>query len=143
MQVIHKKVEEVHLEEKVDVIISEWMGFYLLHESMLDSVLVARDKFLKEDGIMMPSHATIYASPCSLKKLRETTVDFWQNVFGFNMNPLAKEALKRTKPEITTIEVITYYYSVPGVPKIRYRCFQLRFQISVKEFSATILAKQC
>ena len=112
MQVIHKKVEEVHLEEKVDVIISEWMGFYLLHESMLDSVLVARDKFLKEDGIMMPSHATIYASPCSLKKLRETTVDFWQNVFGFNMNPLAKEALKRTKPEITTIEVITYYYSV-------------------------------
>ena len=30
-----------------DVIISEWMGFYLLHESMLESVLVARDRFLR------------------------------------------------------------------------------------------------
>ena len=32
---------------------------------------------------------------------------------------------------------------LPGVRKIRYRFFQLRFQISIKEFSATILAKQC
>lgn len=28
----------------MDVIVSEWMGFYLLHESMLGSVLFARDK---------------------------------------------------------------------------------------------------
>jgi len=38
----------------VDVIISEWMGFYLLHESMLDSVLVARDRFLKK-GLLIGS----------------------------------------------------------------------------------------
>lgn len=30
----------------VDVIVSEWMGMYLLHESMLESVLVARDHFM-------------------------------------------------------------------------------------------------
>ena len=29
---------------QVDVIISEWMGYFLLRESMLDSVLLARDK---------------------------------------------------------------------------------------------------
>jgi hypothetical protein len=29
------------LPEKVDIIVSEWMGFYLLHESMLESVLVS------------------------------------------------------------------------------------------------------
>jgi hypothetical protein len=40
-------MEEVALPEKVDVIISEWMGFYLLHESMLGSVLYARDRWLK------------------------------------------------------------------------------------------------
>jgi len=53
--VINKKVEDVELPDKVDIIVSEWMGFYLLHESMLDSVLNARDKHLKENGIMMPS----------------------------------------------------------------------------------------
>jgi hypothetical protein len=49
-QVIKGKMEEVELPEKVDIIVSEWMGFYLLHESMLDSVLYARDKWLNEGG---------------------------------------------------------------------------------------------
>jgi len=31
---------------QVDIIISEWMGYFLLYESMLDTVLVARDKYL-------------------------------------------------------------------------------------------------
>ena len=56
------------MPEPVDVVVSEWMGFYLLHESMLDSVLHARDRFLRKDGagVMLPSHATIYTAPCSL-----------------------------------------------------------------------------
>ena len=32
--------------DKVDVIISEWMGYALLYESMLNTVLDARDKYL-------------------------------------------------------------------------------------------------
>ena len=35
------------LPEDVDVIVSEWMGTFLIFESMLQSVLVARDRFLK------------------------------------------------------------------------------------------------
>ena len=31
---------------KVDIIISEWMGYFLLYESMLDTVLYARDTYL-------------------------------------------------------------------------------------------------
>ena len=38
--------------DKVDVIISEWMGYFLLYESMLDTVLFARDKWLAKDGIV-------------------------------------------------------------------------------------------
>ncbi|MES1920870.1 Protein arginine N-methyltransferase 1 [Bonamia ostreae] len=45
--IIQGKVEEVALPvQKVDIIISEWMGYFLLFESMLDSVLFARDKWL-------------------------------------------------------------------------------------------------
>ena len=48
------KLEEVKLPvEKVDIIISEWMGYFLLFESMLDSVLYARDKYLQPlTGVM-------------------------------------------------------------------------------------------
>lgn len=45
--VLKGKMEEIVLPvEKVDIIISEWMGYFLLYESMLDSVLWARDKYL-------------------------------------------------------------------------------------------------
>ena len=54
IQVVQSKVEDAVIEEKVDIIVSEWMGFYLLHESMLKSVLAARDKWLKPEGIMLP-----------------------------------------------------------------------------------------
>jgi len=51
-------------EQVVDVIVSEWMGYMLIRESMLDSVLVARDRYLKKDtGLMFPSHATILIAP--------------------------------------------------------------------------------
>ncbi len=32
--------------DKVDVIVSEWMGYALLYECMLPAVLAARDKYL-------------------------------------------------------------------------------------------------
>ncbi|CAI5967479.1 unnamed protein product [Closterium sp. NIES-65] len=48
--VLQESMEDVQLPEKVDVIISEWMGYFLVRESMLDSVLVARDRWLKPGG---------------------------------------------------------------------------------------------
>jgi protein arginine N-methyltransferase 1 len=60
------KMEEVEMPEhimpdgKVDIIISEWMGYFLLYESMLDTVLYARDKYLRQDGKIFPDRATIY-----------------------------------------------------------------------------------
>lgn len=49
---IKGRVEDVDLPvDKVDIIISEWMGYFLLFESMLDSVLYARDKYLQPDGV--------------------------------------------------------------------------------------------
>ena len=48
----------------VDIIISEWMGYFLLRESMLDSLIRARDKFMRpKTGLMMPSHTTMYFAP--------------------------------------------------------------------------------
>lgn len=60
------KMEEVELplqhmvDGKVDIIVSEWMGYFLLYESMLDTVLYARDKYLQPGGKIYPDKATIY-----------------------------------------------------------------------------------
>lgn len=58
------KVEEIKLPvDKVDVIISEWMGYFLVYESMLDTILYARDKWLvKETGIIMPDKFSLYVA---------------------------------------------------------------------------------
>lgn len=57
------KMEEVKLPfPKVDIIISEWMGYFLLYESMLDTVLYARDTYLAEDGKIFPDKATMYVA---------------------------------------------------------------------------------
>ena len=50
---IEGKVEEVTLPEgidEVDIIISEWMGYCLLFESMLNTIIFARDKWLVSEG---------------------------------------------------------------------------------------------
>jgi protein arginine N-methyltransferase 1 len=62
VEVIQGKMEEVSLPEQyVDIIISEWMGYFLLYESMLDTVLFARDKYLRPgSGIMLPDKAVLY-----------------------------------------------------------------------------------
>jgi len=45
--VLKGKIEEIELPvAKVDIIISEWMGYFLLFENMLNSVLYTRDKWL-------------------------------------------------------------------------------------------------
>lgn len=55
------KMEEVTMPfPHVDIIISEWMGYFLLYESMLDTVLYARDNYLVTDGKIFPDKATIH-----------------------------------------------------------------------------------
>jgi type I protein arginine methyltransferase len=53
------RVEEVELP-KVDIIVSEWMGFCLLSEIMLDCLLYARDKYLVPGGLMFPDKTSLY-----------------------------------------------------------------------------------
>ncbi|XP_033335587.2 uncharacterized protein LOC117225896 [Megalopta genalis] len=102
--VIHSKVEDIDANNvgKVDVIISEWMGFYLLHEGMLDSVIFARDNFLKEDGILFPSVAKLYASPCQLPSM----YSFWDDIYGVSMKCIGQRyrEMKSIKPEILFVD---------------------------------------
>ncbi|KAJ5288009.1 hypothetical protein N7478_003695 [Penicillium angulare] len=86
---VRGKIEEVTLPvDKVDIIISEWMGYALLFEAMFDSVIYARDRYLAPDGLMVPSHATLRIAPYSDPDFIDSHINFWQNVYGFKMNSM-------------------------------------------------------
>jgi len=76
--ILQGTVETVELPCKVDVIISEWMGYFLLRESMLDSVIVARDRFLKPGGCLFPSHATLFLAPLGQVKALHDKLQTWE-----------------------------------------------------------------
>ena len=85
--IIKSKVEDVKLPvEKVDIIISEWMGYFLLYESMLDTVLYARDKWLNKDGYMLLDHATITIAGIEDTDYKSSKVNFWEDVYGVDMS---------------------------------------------------------
>lgn len=94
VQIIQAKIEDIQLPEKVDIIISEWMGSFLLFESMLESVLFARDRWLKEDGKMYPASARIFVAPANVDFLYEKKVDFLKQVKGVDLSVLVPFATK-------------------------------------------------
>ena len=58
------------------------MGYALLYESMLDSVLHARDRFLRKDGVMAPSQAQMMFALCEAGELFKERIGFWNDIYG-------------------------------------------------------------
>jgi len=98
--VLHGKVEDLiaqnklplEKKEKVNVIISEWMGYALFYESMLPSVLAVRDSYMnKDDGI-----GTMFPNGCSifLEGASDSRLDYWDNVYEINMTPMKPRAAR-------------------------------------------------
>jgi SAM-dependent methyltransferase len=54
---------ELAIDEKVDLLISEWLGHLAFVEGMLDDVLVARDRHLRENGRMLPMKVAAILAP--------------------------------------------------------------------------------
>ncbi|OEH76231.1 hypothetical protein cyc_08038 [Cyclospora cayetanensis] len=80
----------------VDIIVSEWMGFFLLHEGMLQSLLFARDMFLKpQSGLLLPCAARILVSLCSCSEVHDQQVGFLDDYCGFSFLPLQRQLLQQ------------------------------------------------
>ncbi|RYP92356.1 hypothetical protein DL770_001558 [Monosporascus sp. CRB-9-2] len=98
--VVRGKIEEVELPGLtaaaqnggfVDVIVSEWMGYCLLFEAMLPSVLYARDRYLNPaTGLLVPSHASLWLAPAADRAwAADNGAPFWRDVYGFDMRAMA------------------------------------------------------
>ena len=95
--VINKPVESVtfedweHGDQKASVVVSEWMGFYLVHEAMLDSVLYARDFLCSPNPLLLPSHCRIMAACVSNERFRFENMDLFQSpvICGIDLSAVA------------------------------------------------------
>ncbi|XP_073711175.1 protein arginine N-methyltransferase 2 isoform X1 [Misgurnus anguillicaudatus] len=101
IKVFRDRAENLTLPGKVDVLVSEWMGNCLLFEFMVESVLLARDRWLKEGGMMWPSSACLTVIPCQAFSDYRQKMEFWEQPYGLDfscLHPLAqKEFLSKPK----------------------------------------------
>ena len=101
--VIKGKMEEITLPvPQVDIIISEWMGYFLLYESMLDSVLWARDHYLAPGGVMLPDRAQLYIAAIEDGQYKHQKMTFWNDVYGVDMSCLTPTVMK--EPLVDTVD---------------------------------------
>jgi len=147
--VIIKPVEEVNLDdwnhpgEKASVIISEWMGFYLVHEAMLDSVLWARDFLCEPNPLIMPSHCRIWAAIVSNEKFRNEELEIWAKpVIGIDMSSIgmARAVELTATPQIEILEpsqllsqpVVAFDFDLSTVDRLGVAAMPLKASLCLK-----------
>jgi len=72
------------------------MGYFLLFESMLPTVLFARDKWLAPGGRVYPNQATMFLAGFEASDYNKDKVDFWRDVYGFDMSCLIDDSERTT-----------------------------------------------
>ncbi|XP_063960743.1 protein arginine N-methyltransferase 1-like [Lytechinus pictus] len=138
IEIVRGKVEEVTLPvEKVDIIISEWMGYCLFYESMLNTVLFARDKWLsKDDGLIFPDRATLHVTAIEDRQYKDEKINWWDNVYGFDMSCIRDIAI--SEPLVDVVDpkqLVTNSFLIKEISmytvKVEDLTFQAPFQLIV------------
>ena len=68
--------------ERVDVIVSEWLGGFGIDEGMLAPVIAARDRWLKPGGVMIPHSVSAWTALVHDRYLAETVEFLRDNPYG-------------------------------------------------------------
>eukprot|EP00586_Coscinodiscus_wailesii_P021213 CAMPEP_0172500586 /NCGR_PEP_ID=MMETSP1066-20121228/140440_1 /TAXON_ID=671091 /ORGANISM="Coscinodiscus wailesii, Strain CCMP2513" /LENGTH=527 /DNA_ID=CAMNT_0013274901 /DNA_START=36 /DNA_END=1619 /DNA_ORIENTATION=+ len=89
---------------KVDVIVSEWMGYALFFENMLDSVIRTRERFMTAGGTMFPDAARVFLEGAHAPP--EST-SFWKaDVYGFDMTDMIPYVSHKRNAGAADVEVV-------------------------------------
>jgi precorrin-6B methylase 2 len=76
IHVIQGDIDTTELPEKVDIIVSEWLGGYALDENLLPIIVRARDRWLKPGGVMIPKAVSTFIAP-AYDAFHQEDIDFW------------------------------------------------------------------
>ncbi|PIB12118.1 MULTISPECIES: methyltransferase domain-containing protein [Streptomyces] len=90
IDVLECDVEAADLPETVDVIVSEWMGGAAVDEHMLAPVLLARDRWLKPGGAMVPASVEVMLAPAWDEALNREVHFFSGWPYGLDLGAVAE-----------------------------------------------------
>jgi SAM-dependent methyltransferase len=89
IQIIQDDMESVRLPEKADVLVSEWLGSYAIEENMLAPLVMARDRWLKPEGKVIPDITHVWLAPTFDQELHDD-LDYWrQGQHGLDFTAIA------------------------------------------------------
>uniref|UniRef100_A0AAG5CV74 Histone-arginine methyltransferase CARMER n=1 Tax=Anopheles atroparvus TaxID=41427 RepID=A0AAG5CV74_ANOAO len=110
--VIAGKIEEIELPERVDVIISEPMGYMLYNERMLETYLHGKKWLKQPEGRMYPSRGDLHVAPFTDEALymeQYNKANFWMQTefHGVNLVALRDAAMKEyfRQPIVDTFDI--------------------------------------
>jgi len=111
---VRGKMEEISLPhgiEKVDIIVSEWMGYCLLYETMLPSVIFARDKYLNKGGMVFPDRCDLFITAIEDHEYKEQKIHWWDEVYDFDMSCIRQVAIQEPLVDVVNPEQVncTHY----------------------------------
>lgn len=106
VRILRGPAAELELDRKVDVLVSEWLGHLAFVESMLDDVLIARDRHLARGGRMLPSGVRALLAPIDDPVLyHHDGPGFWRDpVHGLDFSALEEMELKQARAVQMRIE---------------------------------------
>jgi type I protein arginine methyltransferase len=90
----------------VDIIISDWMGHFLLYENMLESLIYARNKYLAPGGVILPDKARIIVAAIEDAKYKDETFEFWNDVYGIDMAVMRRKSMAEAQVDEVPAESI-------------------------------------
>jgi histone-arginine methyltransferase CARM1 len=116
IEVIQMKIEEIAEDlipaSSIDIIVSEPLGTYLFNERMLETYVIARDRFLKPEGLMFPTESNFFIIPFEDMDIyyeQMQKVEFWSsqtNFYGLDLTCLGEDAIdeKFAQPILDTYD---------------------------------------
>jgi len=93
VKVIHGDVIDIEPPERVDVIVSEWLGGFGIDEGMLVPVIAARERWLKPGGVMIPHSVTAWTALVHDRYLGETLEFLRDNPYGLELEDLVEKTV--------------------------------------------------
>jgi protein arginine N-methyltransferase 6 len=96
IEVLQSDLENVDLPEKVDVLVSEWMGGFGVDENILAPLVMARDRWLKPGGKIVPGRVTAMIAPATIPDF-DDSIEHWRSrPNGVDMSVIADLTTQET-----------------------------------------------
>ena len=93
VRVIHGDVLDIEPPERVDVVVSEWLGGFGIDEGMLVPVIAARDRWLKPGGVMIPHSVTAWVALVHDRYLEDMVGFLRDNPYGLMLDDLVDKTV--------------------------------------------------